>query len=59
MVVKGREAKIRVLAHGFGGLRRSRVKEQDRDLRAEKISDEHRDAEADYAHPWGRSLGAK
>jgi hypothetical protein len=59
MVVKGREAKICVRAHGFGGLRRSRVKEQDRDLRAEKISDEHRDAEADYAHPWGRSLGAK
>src|SRR5918993_4317806 len=26
--------------------------EQDRDNRAEKISDERRDAEADYAHPW-------
>jgi hypothetical protein len=33
--------------------------EQDRDLRAEKISDERRDVEADYAYPWARSLGAK
>jgi hypothetical protein len=52
MVVKGPEANICVLAHGFGGLRRSQVKEQDRDLRVEKISDERRDAEANYAHPW-------
>jgi hypothetical protein len=33
--------------------------EQDRDLRAEKISNERQDTEADYAHPRTRSLGPK